>query len=233
MKSKNLAIIPARGGSKRIPGKNIKDFLGKPVIVYSIEVALKSGLFGEVMVSTDDEQIAEVARKAGASVPVLRSPKNADDHATLADVVLEVVDYYKNKGDRFDKICCILPTAPLISQDRLKEGYKLLVSSDYGSVIPVVPFSFPILRSFKINENNLLELNWPENFNTRSQDLPPSYHDSGSFYWVDYDRFQQEKSLLTQKSGAIVLSEIEVQDIDTETDWKLAGLKYKLNFTTL
>jgi len=225
----NLAIIPARGGSKRIPGKNIKDFLGKPVIVYSIEVALKSGLFNEVMVSTDDEQIAEIARKAGATVPVLRSQKNADDHATLANVVLEVVDYYKNEGDSFDKICCILPTAPLISLDRLKEGFKLLTSIDYGSVIPVIPFSFPILRSFRINDNKLLELNWPENFNKRSQDLPLSYHDSGSFYWADYEIFLKEKSLLTQSTGAIVLNEMEAQDIDTETDWKLTELKYKLN----
>ncbi|MCF8372129.1 MAG: pseudaminic acid cytidylyltransferase [Bacteroidales bacterium] len=225
----NIAIIPARGGSKRIPGKNIKDFLGKPVIVYSIEIAIESGLFDEIMVSTDDHQIAKVAREAGANVPVMRSGKNADDHATLADVVLEVVEYYKKEGKVFDKICCILPTAPLIKIVRLMQGHEMLNEEDYTSVVPVVPFSFPILRSFKINEKNILEANWPEYFTKRSQDLPPSYHDSGSFYWVEYNSFVNEKSLLTQKSTALILDEIEVQDIDSETDWKLTELKYKLN----
>lgn len=229
MQKGNIAIIPARGGSKRIPGKNIKPFLGKPIIVYSIEIALKSGLFDEVMVSTDNYQIAKVATEAGANVPVLRSEKNADDHATLADVVLEVAEYYKNKGKTFDHICCILPTAPLIKLDRLMQGYEMLKQTENTSVVPVVPFSFPILRSFKINEKNQLELNWPEYFTKRSQDLPPSYHDSGSFYWVEYDSFVNEKSLLTKKTSALILDEIEVQDIDSETDWKLAELKYQLN----
>ncbi len=221
-KIKNLAIIPARGGSKRIPGKNIKDFLGKPIIAYSIEVALKSGLFDEVMVSTDDTEIAKVAKQYGAKVPFLRSKKMANDFAPLNDVVKEVISEYKNQGKEFDFVCMILPTAPLISLKNLKKGHELLQESKLDSFRPVVRFGFPIQRAFRLTSNNeVLPMDY-EKFKERSQDLEPAFHDSGQFYWIRGDKD------LSGNKGAFEISEIEVQDIDNETDWKLAELKYKL-----
>lgn len=224
----NLAIIPARGGSKRIPRKNIKDFLGKPIIAYSIEVALKSQLFSEVMVSTDDEEIAELAIKYGAKVPFLRSDENANDFATLADVFVEVVNQYKQIGREFENICCILPTAPLTTSNRIQKAFKKLVDKDLESVVPVVEFSYPILRALKFNDDNKLKMIWPEYLKARSQDLKPAYHDSGSFYWVKKNALLDQRTLFCKNGSAIILPETEVQDIDSETDWKLAELKYKL-----
>ncbi len=220
----NLCIIPARGGSKRIPRKNIKPFLGKPIIAYSIETALQSGLFAEVMVSTDDAEIAEVAKKYGAKIPFLRSPKNANDFATTLDVINEVLAQYKLAGKSFEHVCCIYPTAPLISRSALASGYAKLVKDDLSSVIPVVSFSFPILRSLKI-ENGKVAMNWPEHAQTRSQDLPPAYHDAGQWYWFNPQKIGQ--GLITENTGAIVLPETHVQDIDNETDWQMAELKYE------
>lgn len=225
----NLCIIPARGGSKRILRKNIKPFLGKPIIAYSIETALKSGLFDEVMVSTDDEEIAVVARNYGASVPFLRSKENADDFATLADVLSEVFENINNNPEHvYDNICCILPTAPLITSTRIKEGYELLQKDKVNSVTPVIAFSYPVWRSFKVIEDNKLEMIWPEYLNTRSQDLPHVYHDAGAFYWIEAKSFLEQNVLFTEHNHALILQETEVQDIDNETDWKLAELKYKL-----
>lgn len=224
----NFCIIPARGGSKRIPRKNIKDFLGKPIISYSIEAAIKSNLFDEIMVSTDDEEIAEVSRQHGAKVPFMRSPENADDFATLADVLIEVVDQYKKAEKSFENICCILPTAPLISANRIKEAFIKLVDEDLESVLPVVEFSYPILRALEFDNDNTLKMIWPEYLKTRSQDLKPAYHDSGSFYWVKNNALLQQETLFCKNGGAIVLPETEVQDIDNETDWKLSELKFKL-----
>jgi N-acylneuraminate cytidylyltransferase len=224
----NLCIIPARGGSKRIPRKNIKPFLGKPIIAYSIEAALKSNLFDEIMVSTDDEEIAEIAKQYDTKVPFLRSKENADDFATLADVLIEVVNQYKEIGKSFDNICCILPTAPLTSANRIKEAFIKLVDEDMESVLPVVEFSYPILRALEFDDSNKLKMIWPEHLKTRSQDLKPAYHDSGSFYWVKNDVLLDQKTLFCKNGSAIVLPETEVQDIDNETDWKLAELKYKL-----
>jgi len=223
-----IAIIPARGGSKRIPRKNIKDFLGKPMIAYSIEAALKSQLFNEVMVSTDDEEIAEVALKYGAKVPFLRSKENANDFATLADVLIEVVNQYKKTGKSVENICCILPTAPLTTPSRINEAFEKLVDEDLESVVPVVAFSYPILRALEFNDDNKLKMIWPEHLTTRSQDLKPTYHDSGSFYWVRNKALLDQKTMFCKNGSAIVLPETEVQDIDNEPDWKLAELKYKL-----
>jgi N-acylneuraminate cytidylyltransferase len=224
----NLCIIPARGGSKRIPRKNIKDFLGKPIIAYSIETTIKSELFDTVMVSTDDKEIAEVAKKYGAKVPFFRSKKNADDYATLPDVLIEVYQNLKQKLNiSFDNICCILPTAPLITVQRIKEGYELLINSEVTSVVPVIAFSYPVWRSFRINDQNRLEMIWPEYLKSRSQDLPVVYHDAGSFYWIKRGSFFKEKNLFTSKSQPLILEETEVQDIDTLEDWRLAELKYK------
>ena len=225
---KCLAIIPARGGSKRIPHKNIKPFLGRPIIAYSIEAALGTGLFEEVMVSTDDVEIAEIARQEGASVPFLRSTENANDYATLADVLVEVVNAYKGRGYEFDLICCLLQTAPLISSEDVRSAYDQLVMSTFDSICPVVAFSYPILRSLSIDEKGNLNMNWPEYRFSRSQDLRPAYHDSGTFYWIKTSSLLKDKKLLSENGTAIVLDEFRVQDIDTDTDWALAEMKYKL-----
>jgi len=222
-----LAIIPARGGSKRIPKKNIRPFLNKPIIVYSIEAALNSHLFDEVMVSTDDDEIASIAIAHGAKVPFRRSTKNADDVAVLADVVDEVLTAYKNKGFFFDSICCILPTAPFVSASILEKSYKKMVNNDFDSIFPIMEFSFPIQRSLKISDNKV-RMVWEEHLNTRSQDLDARYHDAGQFYWLNVGTFLEEKKLFMNNSGGIVISELETQDIDSETDWRLAELKYKL-----
>ncbi len=225
----NLAIIPARGGSKRIPRKNIRDFLGKPIIAYSIETALESGLFNEVMVSTDDENIADIAKKYGAKVPFMRSAKNADDYATTVDVLVEVLQTYQQRGKDFENGCCIYPTAPLLEPSFLKSGYKKLISESFSTVFPVVEFSYPIQRSLKLNEKGKVEMNWPEHLESRSQDLAKAYHDAGQFYWFNVEEILKEKKLFGKNSGAMVLPSTSVQDIDTEEDWKLAELKAKLS----
>jgi pseudaminic acid cytidylyltransferase len=226
----NLAIIPARGGSKRIPRKNIRDFMGKPVLAYSIRAAVKSGLFSEIMVSTDDAEIVETALHWGAKVPFLRSAANADDHATLADVVLEVISEYAKTGRRFDAVCCLLPTAPLIQDCRISEAYQKMLEGNFDSICPVVAFSYPIMRSLEITGEGSLKMIWPEYRYTRSQDLQPAYHDAGSFIWVKTQALLAEKSLLCENGGALILKESEVQDIDTEEDWKLAEMKWQLLF---
>jgi len=220
----NLAIIPARGGSKRIPRKNIKNFLGKPIIAYSIETALKSNLFNEVMVSTDDVEIAETAKKYGAKIPFFWSKETANDFAPLNDVVNEVINEYKNNGISFDNICLILPTAPLITIQNLKKGFQLLQSTHFDSIRPVVRFGFPIQRAFRMTDNNEVRPMFPNDFKKRSQDLEPAFHDSGQFYWIKGGKD------ISENKGAFEITEIEMQDIDNETDWKLAELKYKLLF---
>lgn len=226
---KNLAIIPARGGSKRIPRKNIKPFMGKPIIAYSIEAALDSGLFDEVMVSTDDEEIAEVAKKYGAKVPFLRSAETANDYTGLNDVLLEVIDSYLQLNVKFDNFCCILPTAPLISKLDLYNSYDKLINSNFDSVYPVAEFSYPILRSVSVTNIGEINMNWPEYSNTRSQDLKPAYHDAGSYYWVKMQPFMGNRSFDNLLCGAIIMDKLKVQDIDTEEDWKLAEIKYLVN----
>lgn len=225
---KNIAIIPARGGSKRIPRKNIKCFLGRPIVSYSIETALKSNLFQEVMVSTDDPEIGQIAKEFGASVPFFRSPETANDFAPLSEVLLEVLDAYEKNGMYFDNVCCILPTAPLITEENIKEAYSLLNKSSFDSVCPVVAFSYPILRSLSFDENGQLKMNWPEYRFTRSQDLKPTFHDSGTFYWIKKVVLQENKKLLSDNGTAIVMDEFHVQDIDTYEDWALAEMKYRL-----
>jgi pseudaminic acid cytidylyltransferase len=224
----NLCIIPARGGSKRIPRKNIRDFLGKPIIAYSIEAALNSGLFEVVMVSTDDEEIAEIARKSGATVPFLRSAKNANDYATTADVILEVLDEYSNMGSSYNHVCCCYPTAPFVSSKRLKEGLEMLQNDHVHSVFPVVEFGYPILRSLRMSDIGQVELNWPEHLNSRSQDLPKAYHDAGQWYWMKTSSLIESGKIMNDNAFGITLDALEVQDIDNEIDWKLAELKYEL-----
>lgn len=224
---KNICIIPARGGSKRIPRKNIKDFLGKPIIAYSIEAALKSNLFDEVMVSTDDVEIAEIAKKYGAKVPFVRSQKNSDDFATTYDVLEEVILKYKEAGSEFVNGCCIYSCAPFVSPQKLNAGYKELTEQKKDTVFPVIPFGFPIQRALKINNHKLKMFN-ESYLTTRSQDLEKSYHDAGQFYWFNINEVLKKKSLLTDNTGGIIITEIEGQDIDNEVDWQIAELKYKL-----
>lgn len=224
----NLCIIPARGGSKRIPRKNIRDFLGKPIIAYSIEKALKSNLFGEVMVSTDDNEIAEMAKSLGASVPFIRSTKNSDDYSPTIEVLKEVLNEYLKRNASFEYCCCIYPTAPLIDIDRLIEGYNLLIQGHHDTVFPVVAFSYPIWRGLKINNEGLTKMIWPENLSNRSQDLDQAYHDAGQWYWMKAKVATEGDSLFTANTKSILLNELEVQDIDNISDWKLAELKYEL-----
>ena len=224
----SVAIITARGGSKRIPRKNIKPFQGRPIIAYPIEAALQSGLFDLVMVSTDDEEIAAIAQQYGAAIPFYRSAANSDDYAGTGAVLVEVLEQLKSIGKTFDYACCLYPTAPFISAQSLLASFRLLQEKKYDSVFPVCAFSFPILRSLKMDPDGRVEMNFPENFAKRSQDLPPAYHDAGQFYWTSVQAFEQDPRLYTANSGAIVLSELEAQDIDNETDWALAEIKYAM-----
>lgn len=224
---KSLAIIPARGGSKRIKKKNIRDFLGKPIIAYSIQEAVDSCIFKKVMISTDSEEIAQVGISYGAVVPFFRSKKNADEYSVLADVALEVITKYNKMGETFEYACLILPTAPFVKKENLQKALGILKKGETDCVFTVTEYSFPIQRSLKI-EKGLLKMNWPENMRKRSQDLEKTYHDAGQFYFFKVDEFLKQKKLYMDKSTPITLSNLEVQDIDTETDWKLAELKYKL-----
>jgi pseudaminic acid cytidylyltransferase len=221
----NLAIIPARGGSKRIPRKNIKDFMGKPIIAYSIETAIKSGLFDEVMVSTDDKEIAEVALKYGAKVPFFRSKENADDYATTTAVLQEVLEAYKKLGKTYKSVCCIYPTAALATSADLVEGYKKLISQKPDFVYPVIAFSYPVLRGVYIDNEGNLKMKWPEYLNTRSQDLEQVYHDSGQWYWYNWESLYNNKIEIIKP---IIIDEFKAQDIDNESDWMLAELKYQI-----
>lgn len=223
----NLAIIPARGGSKRIPRKNIKDFLGQPIITYSINAALQSGIFDEIMVSTDDDEIATIAQKCGAKVPFRRSEKMADDFATTADVINEVLLQYEQQGLTYENACCIYPCAPFVTADKLDNSFRLLTAKKFDAVFPVVPFSYPIQRALRLTDGKLSYMQ-PEFASSRSQDLEMAYQDAGQFYWFCVNSFTKNKKIMTDNCGAIIISEMETQDIDNETDWKLAELKFQL-----
>lgn len=228
MSESKIAIIPARGGSKRIPRKNIKEFLGKPIISYSIRAALDSGLFDQIMVSTDDEEIAEVALKSGAQIPFMRSQKNSDDFATTIDVINEVLENYRDRGLYFSYGCCIYATAPLIDPGHLIEGYCTLKNLDFDTVLPVVPFSYPIWRGLEIIPDGKVKMIWPEYLNSRSQDLRSVFHDAGQWYW--FNPLRVKSSLFTPNSGFVVVEEQQVQDIDNTSDWLIAEMKYRLRY---
>ena len=223
-----IAIIPARGGSKRIPRKNMKDFLGKPIIAYAIENAINSQLFDEIMVSTDDEVIAEIASSYGAKVPFKRSEKNSSDSATTIDVIKEVIFSYEKLGRKFEYASCIYPCTPLLSKEKLKESFYLLKKSNLDCVFPVIKYGFPIQRAVRLNDKGLIEMFQPEHLITRSQDLENSFHDAGQFYSFNVNNLMSKQKLITELTGHLEVSEMEAQDIDNLVDWQLAELKYKI-----
>jgi N-acylneuraminate cytidylyltransferase len=225
---KSLCIITARGGSKRIPKKNIRNFLGKPIIAYSIEVAFQSGLFDEVMVSTDDQEVADIAIKFGASIPFFRSMDNSNDFAGTDDVLLEVLEKYSAQGLFFDFACCLYPTAPFVDTELLSKAFKHLVLGKFNCVFPVIPFSYPIERALKLDQNNKVTMINPQYKSSRSQDLVKTYHDSGQFYFFRPEAFQFNKKLFSENTSAIVVDEMQAHDIDNEEDWRIAEFKYQL-----
>ncbi len=222
-----LAIIPARGGSKRIPRKNIRPFLGKPIMAYSIELALDSDLFDKTIVSTDDEEIGKVAMSYGADVPFLRSNETASDTATTADALIEVI---QKLDMSYEEACCIYATAPLLTKKKLQEGYQHFKKGQFDSVFPVTRFSYPIQRALSLDSVGKLEMIQNENLNSPSQELVPAYHDCGMFYWFSPEKLENTRALIGPNSGGIVFSSLEVQDIDEETDWQMAEIKYKMLF---
>ncbi len=224
---RTIAIITARGGSKRIPRKNIKDFCGKPIMAYSIEAALQSGVFDRVMVSTDDEEIAGIAESYGAEVPFYRSEETSGDHATTSDVIWEVLSEYGKRGEHFDIACCLYPTAPFVTAEKLKSAVGQLSDSDADTLIPVVAFSYPPQRAMVI-EQGRLRSKYPEYVDSFSQDLETHYHDVGQFIVFRTEAFGRNRRLMVGNILPLVVSELEVQDIDSPTDWKIAEMKYRL-----
>lgn len=224
-KINNIAIIIARGGSKRIPKKNIKLFLGKPIIDYSIKTALKCDFFDEVIVSTDDNEIENISKVCGAKVPFLRSPQNSTDLSTTADVIYEVINCYKSINIIPKYVCCIYPTAPFLNSKTLKKAFEILKKNKVKSVIPVTKFSYPIQRSLVI-KNEMVKMKWHENMNKRSQDLDEFYHDVGQFYFLKVKPFLKEKLLFTDSTSPLVIPSIFAQDIDNLDDWSIAEFKY-------
>lgn len=226
MNGKKLAIITARGGSKRIPRKNTKEFCGKPILCYSIEAARDAGVFDEIMVSTEDKEIARIAETAGAVVPFFRSEENAGDFASTDDVIMEVLKSYQEMGQSFEAFCCLYPTAPFLSGERLRSAMALLEETD--SVMPVVPFSYPPQRGLVIDEKGFIRRQFPEYATARSQDLPQIYHDCGQFYACRTRAFLEAGTTDVERLLPLVLTEMEVQDIDTPEDWAIAEMKYRM-----
>lgn len=223
---KKIAIITARGGSKRIPKKNIKLFLGKPIISYSIKAALDSNVFDEVMVSTDDEEIANISRQYSATIPFMRSKKNSSDYATTADVIVEVLQCYKELGQVFDVVTCIYPAAPFVTSSKLKTAVNMLIDTEADALMPVVQYSYPPQRSVLIHEGRVF-FQQPQFKLTRSQDLEPIYHDCGQFYVLNVKSFDKYRELVMPKTIPYIMPEGQVQDIDNVSDWELAELKFQ------
>jgi len=223
-----VAVIPARGGSKRIPRKNILPFCGKPIIAYSIETAISSKLFDKVIVSTDDEEIASISRQYGSEVPFLRPSELSNDYAGTHEVIGHAIKELTDSGDNVDFACCIYPTAPLIQKNDLQKGFELLEEGCWDSVFAATSFSYPIFRSFKYKDNGGLKMLFPEHYHSRSQDLPMVMHDAGQFYWASAKVWIEPPKAYDEKSTVVLLPSWRVQDIDTLEDWKRAENIYKL-----
>lgn len=222
-----IAVITARGGSKRIPRKNIKDFMGKPMLAYAISAALESNLFDKVMVSTDDEEIADVARKYGAEVPFMRSAKTSDDFATTRDVLVEVVEEYVKRGENFDQLCCIYPCVPFLTADSLKKAYAIMQNGAIA-VQPVCKYPVPVEWAFAIDEKNELVPRDEAALSIRSQDLTSFYYDVGMFYFFTVKNMLDENAVVPKGTQPYIMDELECQDIDTMEDWHVAELKYRM-----
>ena len=230
MNFNNIAIIPARGGSKRIPKKNIKDFLGKPIIAYSIEMATSCRLFNKVIVSTDDEEIKNVAIKYGAEVPFIRPKKIADDFTGTHEVMGHAVKWLEDNSKKLDYVCCIYPTAPLIQKDDLIKGYEIIKTGKWNSVMAATNFSYPIFRSFENLPDGGLKMIFPKHYKSRSQDLPEVYHDAGLFYWAKPEIWKKKPAKFGKKNSIIKIPNHRVPDIDTLDDWKRAEIIYKIKY---
>lgn len=223
----NIAIIPARGGSSRIPGKNIKLFAGKPIIAYSIEAAKASDVFDRIIVSTDSDEIAKVAIAHGAEIPFIRPKELSDDYTPTAPVIAHAIHWFKDRGHFPEFACCIYATAPFVKPEFIKEGYETIVKYNVASVFSVTTFSFPIFRSLIITDKGTLAMFWPEHELTRSQDLPEAYHDAGQFYWLKVDSFLKSGKIYTSDAMPVILPRYLVQDIDTPEDWITAERMFK------
>ena len=219
-----IAVIPARGGSKRIPRKNIKHFAGKPMIAWSIDAAIQCGLFDRIIVSTDDDEIAEIARTLGAEVPFMRPAYLSDDHTATIPVIAHAIDALIDEGEAPVDVCCIYATAPFISADDLEASYKQFKRTDSMYCFTATEFAAPIFRSFQVEDDHSVEMFWPENFEKRSQDLPVAYHDAGQFYWGHAKAWMDSDLIFAPHSQAFVIPRWRVQDIDTPDDWARAEL---------
>lgn len=223
----NVCIIPARGGSKRIPKKNIRDFCGKPMIARSIEAAKAAGIFDRIIVTTDAEEIAVVAKACGAEVPFIRPPELSDDHASTDAVVIHALNWFKNNGIELEYACCLYATAPFVKPEYLRKGLELVKSAGASTGFSVTSFPFPIFRGLKINQKGALEMFWPEHRLTRSQDLPEAFHDAGQFYWLNVRKYMKTPTLYAPDAVPIILPRHLVQDIDTPEDWARAEFMFQ------
>lgn len=220
----NIAIIPARGGSKRIPRKNIKEFCGKPMIAWSIQTAISSHLFDQIIVSTEDPEIAEVSKKWGAEVPFLRPSELANDYIGTTKVVAHAIQWFIDQGHELDAVCCIYATAPFIQVTDLIAGLKVLQSGSWSYSFSATDYAAPIFRSFRQNEKGGIEMFFPEHYLSRSQDLPVALHDAGQFYWGRPSAWLADDCAFDQNSTPVLIPRWRVQDIDTEDDWRRAEI---------
>jgi N-acylneuraminate cytidylyltransferase len=223
-----LAVIPARGGSKRIPRKNIRPFCGKPIIAYSIEAARAAGLFDHVVVSTDDEEIADVARRFGAEVPFLRPRELADDHTGVVRVVRHAIEWFDKRGEPVQYACCVYATAPFITPEQIRQGLRLLQGSGKAYAISVTTFPFPIWRSVRRLPDGSLEPLFPEHIHSRSQDLEEAYHDAAQCFWGTGEAFRRELPVFGSHTLSMIVPPYRVQDIDTEADWQRAEALFRV-----
>ncbi len=226
-----VAIIPARGGSKRLPRKNVREFAGKPMIAYSIECALRSGLFERVAVSTDDAEIAAIAREFGAEVPFTRPAHLSDDHVGLTDVIAHATQHYKDRHPALEAVCCVYATAPFMAAEDLARGLKLLDDSHVDYVFSATSFGYPIFRSFHVDAGHGVRMFFPEHFNSRSQDLPEALHDAAQFCWGRVDAWLAKRRVFDEHSRVVLIPRWRVQDIDTEEDWTRAEAMAAYLFT--
>ena len=223
-----LCVIPARGGSKRIPRKNIKEFNGKPIIAYSIEAALKCSCFDQVIVSSDDAVFAEVAKSFGASVPFMRPDELANDYASTIPVVKHAIEWFDDQVQAPSEVCCLYATAPFVRASTIRKAYEQMQSTQADYCFTATSFAFPIQRAIKVTAENRVEMFYPEYLETRSQDLEESYHDAGQFYWGKAEAFKQQRSIFSKSATPYILPRYLVQDIDTLEDWEKAELMYKI-----